>query len=132
MAVRANTNTGQSPNSFSMLGQRRIPFIGIEPAMSCDAEPTLNRCSVGRPILFVRGLDAYTDLSLNVTVHPEVKETRGSTFYWQVLHKCWPAPVMVVEGICLHVEVLVSLVISIIISWTFKILAHEENQYSYV
>ena len=43
------------------------------------------------------------------------------------------APVMVVEGICLHVEdILVSLVLSIIISWTFRILAHEENQYSYV
>ena len=39
----------------------------------------------------------------------------------------WPAPAMVVEGIGLHVEdILVSLVISIIISWTFRILAHEE------
>ena len=35
---------------------------------------------------------------------------------------------MVVEGIGLHVEV----VLSIIISWTFRIQAHEENQYSYV
>ena len=41
--------------------------------------------------------------------------------------------VVVVEGIGLHVEdILVSLVLSIIISWTFRILAHEENQYSYV
>ena len=40
---------------------------------------------------------------------------------------------MVVEGISLHVEdILVSLVLPIIISWTFRILAHEENQYSYV
>ena len=40
---------------------------------------------------------------------------------------------MVVEGIGLHIEdILVSLVLSIIISWTFRILAHEENQYSYV
>ena len=40
---------------------------------------------------------------------------------------------MVVEGIGLHVEdILVSLVLSIIISWTFRILAHEDNQYSYV
>ena len=40
---------------------------------------------------------------------------------------------MVVEGIGLHVEdILVSLVIPIIIYWTFRILAHEENQYSYV
>ena len=40
---------------------------------------------------------------------------------------------MVVEGIGLHLEdILVSLVLSIIISWTFRILAHEENQYSYV
>ena len=46
---------GQSPNnSVSMLGQRRIRFTGIEPAMGCDAGPTLN------------GIDriaAYTDLS---------------------------------------------------------------------
>ena len=41
--------------------------------------------------------------------------------------------VMVVEGIDLHVEdILVSLVLSIIISWTFRILAHEKKQYSYV
>ena len=40
---------------------------------------------------------------------------------------------MVVEGIGLHVEdILVSLVLSIIIFWTFRILAREENQYSYV
>ena len=40
---------------------------------------------------------------------------------------------VVVEGIGLHVEdILVSLVLSIIISWTFSILAHEENQYSYL
>ena len=39
----------------------------------------------------------------------------------------------VVEGISLHVEdILVSLVLSIIISWPVKILAHEGNQYSYV
>ena len=40
---------------------------------------------------------------------------------------------MVVEGIGLHVEdILVSLVLSIIISWTFRIMAHEESQYSYI
>ena len=37
------------------------------------------------------------------------------------------------EGIGLHVEdILVPLVLSIIISCTFKILAHKENQYSYL
>ena len=36
---------------------------------------------------------------------------------------------MVVEGIGLHVEdMLVSLFLSIIISWTFRILAHEEGK----
>ena len=40
---------------------------------------------------------------------------------------------MVVERIGIHVEdILVSLVLSIIISWTFRILAHEDNQYSFV
>ena len=52
----------------------------------------------------VRRIDAYTDLSA-----------------------------VVVEGTGLHHEdIVVSLVLSIIISWTFRILAHAENQYSYV
>ena len=46
---------GQSPNSVSMLGQRRIQLTGIEPAMGCDAGPTLNRYWVGRPTLCVPG-----------------------------------------------------------------------------
>ena len=41
MAVRANT--GQSPNSVSMLGQRGIRLTGIKPAMGCDAGPAMNR-----------------------------------------------------------------------------------------
>ena len=53
MAVRANT--GQSPNSVSMLGQRRIRSTGIKPAMGCDAGPTLNRYWVGRPTMCVQG-----------------------------------------------------------------------------
>ena len=40
---------------------------------------------------------------------------------------------MVVEGIGLHVEdILVFLVLPIITSLTFMILAHKQNQYSYV
>ena len=72
---------------------------------------------------------------LTTTLGPPPQEWKicCSTFHWQVLRGCWPAPAMVVEGIGLHVEdILVSSVISIIISWTFRILAHEENQYSYV
>ena len=49
----------------------------------------------------------------------------------QVLNECWTAPAMVVEGI--HVEdifELVSLVLSLIISWTFRIVAREEDQYT--
>ena len=53
MAVRANT--GQSPNSVSMLGQRRIRLTGIEPSMGCDAGPTLDRYWVGRSTLCVPG-----------------------------------------------------------------------------
>ena len=36
MAVRANM--GQSPNSVSMLGQRRVRLTGIETAIGCDIE----------------------------------------------------------------------------------------------
>ena len=63
----------------------------------------------------VHRIDAYTDLSVNVTVRSGVKETHSSTLYWQVVHGCWSAPAMVVEGIGLHIEdILVSLVLSII------------------
>ena len=48
-------NTGQSPNSVSMLGQRRIRLTSIETAMGYDAGPTLNRYWVGRPAMCVRG-----------------------------------------------------------------------------
>ena len=90
IAVRAKT--GQSPNSASMLGQRRRQWVniktalgechvfddvlaqiysrpsvglvwgqprgrltGIEPAMGCDAGPTLNQYWMGRPTSCVRG-----------------------------------------------------------------------------
>ena len=75
MVVRANK--GQSPNSVSMFGQRRIRLTGIETAMGCDAGPTLNRYWMGRPTLCVPGTSyAYTDLLEDVTVRSGVKDTR--------------------------------------------------------
>ena len=73
--------------------------------MGCDAGLTLNRYRVGLNCVYQEHrIDAYTDLSA-----------------------------MMVEGICLHVEdMFFSLVLSIILSWAFRILAHGENQYSYV
>ena len=38
-----------------VLGQRRRRLNGIEPAMGCDACPTLNRNLGGRPTSSVRG-----------------------------------------------------------------------------
>ena len=37
------------PSAEVVLSQRRRQFVGIEPAMGCDAGPTLNRNRVGRP-----------------------------------------------------------------------------------
>ena len=37
------------PSDGLVLGQRRRRLTGIEPAMGCDAGPTLNRNLVGRP-----------------------------------------------------------------------------------
>ena len=49
----------------------------------------------------------------------------------QVLNECWPAPAMVVKGINgKDIFELVSLVRSLIISWTFRILSREEDQYT--
>ena len=46
---------GQSEQTVSMLGQRRIRLTSIEAAMGCDAGPTLNRYWLGRPTLCVPG-----------------------------------------------------------------------------
>ena len=43
------------PSDGLVLGQRRRQLTGIEPAMGCDAGPTLNRNLVGRPTSSVRG-----------------------------------------------------------------------------
>ena len=64
------------PSDGLVLGQHRKRLTGIEPAIGCDAGPTLNRHLVGRSTSSVRG-----------------------TSYRQVLNECWPAPAMVVEGI---------------------------------
>ena len=61
----SQANTGQSPNSVSMMGQRRR-LNGIKPAMGCDTGPTLNRYWVGigvHCVYQVHRIDAYTDLS---------------------------------------------------------------------
>ena len=68
----------------------------------------------------------YTTDPVREGLHPMYEVHRR-----QALNECWPAPVIMVEGI--HVEdifELVSLVLSLIISWTFRILAHEEDQYT--
>ena len=87
------------PGDRLVLGQRRRRLSGIEPSMGCNVGPTLNR-------------------NLVVGLHPVCEVHRR-----RVLNECWPAPVMVVGGI--HVEdkfELVALVLSLIISWTFRIL----------
>ena len=43
------------PGDRLVFGQRRIRLTGIEPAMSCNAGPTLNRNLVGRPSSSVSG-----------------------------------------------------------------------------
>ena len=88
-----------------MLDQLRRRLTGIEPAMGLNAQH-------------------YTGIWW-VGLHPLYEVHRR-----QIVNSCWPAPAMVVEGI--HVEdiyELVSLVLPLIISCTFRILAHEEDQY---
>ena len=45
----------QQPGDRLVLGQRRRRLIGIEPAIVCNAGPTLNRTVVGRPTSSVPG-----------------------------------------------------------------------------
>ena len=44
-----------SPGDRLVLGQRRRRLTGIEPAMGCNADPTLNRNMVSRPTSSVSG-----------------------------------------------------------------------------
>ena len=64
-----------------VLGQPRRRLTGIEPAMGCDADPTLNR---------------------NLVVHDVGLHPLYKVHFRQLLNECWPARAMVVEGI--HVE----------------------------
>ena len=68
-------NVYSGPSDGLVLGQRRKRLTGIEPAMGCDAGPTVNWNLVGRPT---------SSVEVNCR---------------QVLHERWPAPAMVVEGI---------------------------------
>ena len=43
------------PSVRLVLGHRSKRLTGIEPAMGCDADPTLNRCWVGRQVGWVGG-----------------------------------------------------------------------------
>ena len=94
MSVRVST--GQSPNSVLMLGQRLIQLTGIEPAMGCDAGPTLNRYWVDGPTLCEPStcIDSYTDLSVDVTERSACSGVSHTAQYG-----CWPAPAMALEGI---------------------------------
>ena len=47
--------TADRPSDGLVLGQRRRQLTGIEPAMGCDAGPSLNWNLVGRPTSSVRG-----------------------------------------------------------------------------
>ena len=61
--------------------------------------------------------------------------TSHSTIHWQVSNGCQPEPAMVVDWINvedIYFNFSSSLVLSLIISWIFRILAHEEDQYSYL
>ena len=77
------------PGNILVLGQRHRQLTDIEPAMGCNAGPTLNRGLVGRPTSSVRSWRHL--LSPWYDVHRR-----------QLLNECWPAPAMLVEGI--HVE----------------------------
>ena len=43
------------PSVGLMLGQRRRRLTGIEPAMGCDTDPTLNPNWVGQAYIYLRG-----------------------------------------------------------------------------
>ena len=81
-----------------MLGRPRRRLTGNEPAMGCNADSALNRNLVDRPTSSVRRY-----------------------IVGKYRMKGWLAPAMVVEGMQVEdITELVSLVLSLIISWTFR------------
>ena len=97
----------QTRDNHPMLGQRRIRLTAIKTAMSCEADPTLNRYWVGTLCCMDVAQQTQNIVLTLYSVGPPLYKC-----YTNVLCLLgWPAPSMVVEGIGLHVEVLVSLVL---------------------
>ena len=94
--IKRQDKHGQSPNSSSMLGQRRIRLTGIKPAMGCDAGPTLNRYWVRRTTLYLPGTSyrlvhwPISECHSTFSISRSEKDTQHNT-----AHGCWPAPAMV-------------------------------------
>ena len=80
------------PSVGLVLGQRRRRLTSIEPAMSCDAGPTLNWNWVGRSTSYVRAKRVF---SMYPLWYEYIVETRDSTIHWQLImdvgqHRwCW-------------------------------------------
>ena len=70
------------PGVGLVLGQRRRRLTSIEPAMSCDAGPTLNWNWVGRSTSYVRAKRVF---SMYPLWYEYIVETRGSTIHWQLI-----------------------------------------------
>ena len=110
--AEASHNTFTSGWGRTIFVSFKPPIPGNEPrnlawkAASCDAGPTLSRYRVGRPTLYVRG--AYY-----------------RRVYWLISNGGGRNRPTRWRYTCL-------LGFSRIISWTCRILAHEENQYRYV
>ena len=62
--VFAQSSLYNRPSEVSVLGQHRRRLTGIEPAMGCDAGPTLNLNWLGRLTSSVRGI---LDTKINAT-----------------------------------------------------------------
>ena len=128
--VTVRANTGQSINSVSMLGQRRMWLTSIEPAMDCDAGPTLAQHWAVRPTLCVPGTSyiSYTIVVEGIGLHVEdilVSFPVNDSLF----DHCWASFVDVGTTLVQH-WVDVSCLLGwfcqyIIISWTF--LAHEKT-----
>ena len=75
----------QQPSDRLVLGQRFRRLTGIEPAMGCNAGPTLNRNLVGRPTSSVRGTSyASIEWMLSSTGYGGGRNTRRR-YIWTCL-----------------------------------------------
>ena len=102
-----------------VLGHCRRRLTGIDPAMGCDAGSWVKRNCVRRPTSSVRG----TSLAIIECMLASTGDGGGRNTHWRYILTC-------LLGSFINYIRDFTIEQYLIISWTFRVLAHEEDQYT--